>query len=198
MNSKLWIRKALTTCLMAALVVTYSMVALANDGKTAGEIVVTGGSDAAVTVNGEAVKSGRAIFSSSIIATPETSGATINLGKAGKIELAPNTTFALSFDNAAISGDLTSGSITVLSAAKNVSVKTLSGETLELGAGETATADANSAAKQTTTNNAHGNWWAYALIVGGAVAGIVWAASADNENKFGGTATSTTPISPVD
>lgn len=194
MNSKLWIHKALTMCLTAALVVTYSMVALANDGKTAGEIVVTGNSDtSAVTVNGEVVKSGRAIFSSSTISTPEGSGAIINLGKVGRIQLAPNTTFALSFDNAAISGDLTSGSITVLNAAKSVSVNTLSNGLIELNAGETASVGSGTASKQTTTNNAHGNWWVYALIVGGAVAGIVWAASEDNENNFGGSASAVSP-----
>ena len=90
MNSKLWIRKALTMCSLVAILATYSMVALASDGKTAGEIVVTGnsaGDASAVTVNGEPVKSGRTIFSSSTISTPEGSGAIINLGKTGRIEL---------------------------------------------------------------------------------------------------------------
>src|SRR5512140_383457 len=114
MNSKLWIRKALTMALTVAIVATYSMVALAGDGRTAGEIVVTGNTNStAVTVNGEPAKSGRTIFSSSTITTPADAGAIINLGKAGKIELAPNTTFVVNFDERNVSGDLSAGSVSV-------------------------------------------------------------------------------------
>ena len=60
MNSKLWIRKALSTCLVFALIVTYSMVALASSGKIAGELIVAGksvnGEMPYVAVNGEAAK----------------------------------------------------------------------------------------------------------------------------------------------
>ena len=196
MNSKLWIRKALTMCSLVAILATYSMVALASDGKTAGEIVVTGnsaGDASAVTVNGEPVKSGRTIFSSSTISTPEGSGAIINLGKTGRIELAPNTTFNLSFDDAAITGDLTAGSVTVLDAARSVSVKTLSGETVELNAGDTASANSGTASQAKTAKSGNNNWWVYALIFGGAVAGIIWTASDNNENHFGSGATTVSP-----
>ena len=197
MNSKLWIRKALTMCAMVALVATYSMVALASDGKAAGEIVVTGNSStgdiSAVTVNGEPVKSGRTIFSSSTISTPEGAGAIINLGKVGRIELAPNTTFALSFDDAAINGNLASGSITVLNAARSVGVKTLSGELVQLNAGDTAAADSGTASKQSAAKSGGGNWWVYALIFGGAAAGILIAATHNNENNFGSGATTVSP-----
>lgn len=198
MNSKLWIHKALTMCLMVALVATYSMVALAGEGKASGEIVVTGtGSSATstVTVNGESVKSGRTIFSSSTITTPEGAGAIINLGKVGRVELAPGTTFALTFDDAAINGELSSGSITVLNAARSVSVKTLSGELVDLSAGETASAG-SAAATQTAAKSGDSNWWMYALIFGGAVAGIVFAASDDNDNNFG-SGTGSGPVSPT-
>ena len=54
MNSKVWIRKAMTMSLTVAIMATYSMVALASDGRAAGEIVITGNTAAAaVTVNGE-------------------------------------------------------------------------------------------------------------------------------------------------
>ena len=198
MNSKLLIHKAFTMCLTVVLVATYSMVALASDGKISGEIVVTGTSaseTAAVTVNGEPVKSGRTIFSSSTISTPEGSGAIINLGKAGRIELAPNTTFALSFDDAAISGNLAAGSITVLNAAKSVSVKTLSGQAVQLNAGETASANSGAPAAPAPANSSNSNWWVYALILGGAVAGIVLATQDGNDNNFGGSAT--TGVSPT-
>jgi len=172
------------------------MVALASDGKTSGEIVVTGsGSNAeisTVTVNGESVKTGRTIFSSSTITTPEGAGAIINLGKVGRIELAPSTTFALSFDDAAINGDLFSGSITVLNAAQSVSVKTPSGEIVQLNAGETTSASSASPSKKAAAKSSDNNWWVYALIFGGAVAGIVLAASQDNENQFGAASVSPT------
>ncbi len=196
MNSKLLIHKAFTMCLTVVLVATYSMVALAGDGKISGEIVVTGNSaseTAAVTVNGEPVKSGRTIFSSSTISTHEGAGAIINLGKAGRIELAPNTTFALSFDAAAINGDLAAGSITVLNAAKSVSVKTLSGE-VQLNAGDTASANANTASPAAAASGSN-NWWAFALIFGGAVAGIILATSDSNENNFGAGTSSVSPTS---
>jgi hypothetical protein len=48
MNSKLWIRKALSMCLSVAVLATYSMVALAGPGKAAGELAVSG-----KNVNGE-------------------------------------------------------------------------------------------------------------------------------------------------
>jgi len=191
MNSKSVIYKAFTTSLLVALIATCSMVTLAIDGKASGEIVVTGNSTAetaAVTVNGEPVKSGRTIFSSSTISTSEGSGAIINLGKAGRIELAPNTTFALSFDDAAINGSLSTGKVTVLNAAHSVSVKTLSGETVQLNAGDTATANATAQTQTTATANTGGdnNWWAYALIFGGAVTGIIFATTDHNDNNFGG------------
>jgi hypothetical protein len=198
MNSKSVIYKAFTTSLLVALIATCSMVTLAIDGKTSGEIVVTGNSaadTAAVTVNGEPVKSGRTIFSSSTISTSEGAGAILNLGKAGRIELAPDTTFALSFDDAAISGSLAAGSITVLSATKSVSVRTLSGEAVMLNAGDTASANANGQTQATVTNAGHNNWWAFALIFGGAVAGIILATKDGNDNNFG--ATAGTGVSPT-
>ncbi|MFN0280189.1 MAG: hypothetical protein ACKVRN_16550 [Pyrinomonadaceae bacterium] len=188
MNSKLWIQKVFTMCMTVVLVATSSMVALANEGRTAGEIVVKSANSetAYVTVNGEAVKSGRTVFSSSTISTSEGAGAIINLGKAGRIELAQNTTFAISFDDTAISGSLTSGSITVLNAARSVSVRTASGET-QLSAGETVSADSGTAAPQPAAMaSGGGNWLVFALVMGGAVAGIVFATRDGSENKFGG------------
>jgi hypothetical protein len=193
MNSKLLFHKALTMCLTFALIATYSMVALASDGKATGEITITGSSDnSVVTVNGEAVKSGRTIFSSSTITTQDGAKAVVNLGKAGRLEIAPNTTFTLSFDKTAISGDLALGSITVLSAAQSVNVKTAVGETVVLNAGDTATASSSSPSQSAAASSSP-NWAVFALIFGGAIAGIVLATSQDNENRFG----SGTTVSPT-
>jgi hypothetical protein len=184
MNTKLCIRYALTMCLTVAIFATYSMVALAYDGKTAGEILVTGNDGASsVTVNGEAAKSGRTIFSSSTISTTDTAGAVLSLGKAGRIELAHNTTLTISFDENTINGNLTSGSITVLNAANAVDMKTLSGD-VKLNTGES-TAASSTAPSKAPSGASHSNWGWWALIVGGAVAVIIWTAADGGENRFG-------------
>lgn len=192
MNSKVWIRKALSMCMILAVTATYSMVALANTGKIAGEILVTGKN---IKVNGEEVQSGRSIFSSSMIVTPENANAVVNLGKAGKIELAPNTTLALNFNEKSISADLSAGKITVLGAAEAVNVTTVGGKGLKLNAGESATATGKAQDDDDDDNKGGAAWLPYVLIFGGAVAGIVVAATlADNETRLGG---GTTVVSPT-
>jgi hypothetical protein len=192
MNSKLWINKALSMCLVAALIATYSMTTLAGSGKIAGELKVTGksfnGEMPSVKVNGEAAKSGRSVFSTSTIATPDDASAVIDLGKIGSVQLAPKTNLVLSFNENGISGDLLTGSVTVLNAAENVNITTVGGKTLKLSAGETA-----SAAGQTKDDDDDNDGGAailpYALILGGAVAAIVIAAGVigdDNETQLGG------------
>jgi hypothetical protein len=194
MNSKVWIRKALSTCLAVAILATYSMVALAGERVT-GELLVSGkninGESSFVQVNGEAAQSGRSIFSSSTIATPQNASAIINLGKAGKIEIAPNTTFVLSFDNNSISGDLLSGRVTVLNASETVNVKTSGGKVLNLKAGESAASQQDDDDSSSSGSSA---WWAFAVIFGGALVGAVWVATSDsNSTALGG---STTVVSP--
>jgi len=194
MNSKLWIKKALTMCLLTAITVTYSTVALAGSDKAYGELTIIGGDDtASVTVNGEPAKSGRTVFSSSTITTPEGMSAVLNLNKAGKVEIAPNSTFTLNFDGTAIGGDLNAGSITVLNAAKSVGVKTLNGETVTVNAGETASA-IGGAAKQTNKKTSSGAWFWWVLIAGGAAVAIIWAASSDNDARLGGGVTTVSPV----
>lgn len=200
MNSNLWIRKALSTCLVIATIVTYSMVTLASSEKIAGEILVTERSNTgeapSVKVNGEIAQSGRSIFSSSTVATPENAGAIISLGKIGKIELAPNTTVALSFSEKGISGDLTAGRLTVLSASEKVVINTVGGESLNLSAGDSATATKEQT-KDTTSDSSSGGGSAgllYALILGGAVAAIVLATRSDNNRiALGGGSTVISP-----
>jgi hypothetical protein len=196
MNCKVWFRRILSTCLMVAVFATYSMLALASTGPLAGELTVTGnaGDGQSVTVNGEAAKSGRSVFSSSIISTPASSGALLNLGRSGIIELAPNTTFAVSFDDSSVSGDLTTGKITVVGSPAGVSVKTTSGDVVKLNAGESVTA----AGKKDDDDDDHVGgtaWWVWAVVFGGAAAGILIAAvNADNRVAIGGTATTVSPV----
>ena len=139
MNSKLWIRKATSSCLMIAMLATYSTVALANTEKTTGEIIVNGSES--VVVNGEAAKSGRTIFSSSTVSTPANSSAVISLGAAGEIDLAPNSVATVSFDSKTATIDLSAGSLTVLRAANAVNVNA-AGTSMALNTGEKASAQA--------------------------------------------------------
>jgi hypothetical protein len=201
MNSKLWIRKAISSCLMVAMLATYSMVALAGTNNAFGELIVNGqsvnGETPIVTVNGEAAKTGRTIFTSSTITTPEFATATVNMGKAGEIELFPNTTLLLSFDNNSASVDLLAGTLTVLKSNQLVNVKA-AGATYGLSSGESASAssgktdhdyrdstgkciDANKNGKLECDD--HGAaWWLWALVFGGAAAGIIVGASQGNNS----------------
>lgn len=195
MNSKIWIRKALSMCLVAVTIAAYSMVTLATSRKIAGELLVSGkpldGQTASVKVNGETAQSGRAIFTGSTVATPSNASAVINLGRAGKIELAPNSSASFYFDEKTVAGNLTSGRLTVLNASEGVSVTTGEGKTVKLNAGDSA--DAAGAQTQNDDDDegflgGHGFLIA-ALVIGGAAAAIIIAARDSNEIALGGGST---------
>lgn len=188
MNSKLWIRKATSMCLMVAILATYSMVALANGSKASGELIVNG--TETVTVNGEVAKSGRTIFTSSMIST-QGSSATINLGNAGTIELAPNTAITVAFDSKAANVELASGKITALKSANSVNVN-VAGKSSILNAGESATTAP--AQDKDDEEKKGGAWWLWAIVFGGAAAGILIAtAVSDNDIQLGGNGTVVSP-----
>jgi hypothetical protein len=194
MNSKTLIRKALSLCLMVAIYATYSMVTLASTERIAGELLISG-KNSSVKVNGETAQSGRSVFSASTITTPENASAIINLGKIGKIELAPNTTLNLSFTEKGINGDLLNGKVTVLGANEIVNIKTTEGKTVKLNAGESVTAGQAKKDDDDDDGKIGGAaWWVWAAIFGGAVAGVVIAATSDNNRiALGG---GTTVVSP--
>ena len=197
MNSKIWISKALSMCVAVAILVTYSMVALAGTDKIAGELLVTGktvnGEIPVVQVNGETAQSGRSVFSSNTITTPANASAIINIGKIGKVELAPNTTVTLSFNEKGISGNLAAGRLTVLGATDNVVIKLVDGKTANLKVGESANASGNKDDDDDKDGGAA--WWIWAAVFGGAIAGIVIAATSDNNRiALGG---GTTVVSPA-
>jgi len=193
MNSKEWRSKALSLCLIVATIATYSMVALAGSEKVTGELLVSGNNLNGVMVNGETAQSGRSIFSSSTIATPENTNATINLGKIGNIKLAPNTTLALSFSENGINGELLAGTVSVLNAENKVNIKMISGEIVTLNAGESATAG-SAKAQDDDKNDGGGAWFIWALVLGGPAAGIILAATTSNNDlNLGG---GTTVVSP--
>ena len=185
MNSRIWIRKALSMCLMVAVYATYSMVTLANTNKVVGELSVSGkaadGEVPMVLVNGETAQSGRSIFSSSTITTPESATAIINVAKVGKVEVAPNTTLVVSFNENGLSGDLLAGKVTVLGASENIDIKTPDGKIAKLNAGESAVA--GNAQQDNTTNRrggAAGFWWAIIAAAAGGL--IIYGVTRDNNN----------------
>ena len=186
----MWFQQALSMSVVFALVVTFSMVTLASPGNAVGELTVIRSGSASetspVTINGEAAKSGRTVFSSSTIITPEGTEAIINFGKAGKIQIGSDTTFTLSADS--IGGDLAKGNLTVLNSTDAVAVKTAAGDVVNVKVGETASAVSKTAAKK--PGPAGLDWWVWAAIAGGVVA-VVLIATHD-----GGTASSGT-TSPV-
>lgn len=141
------VRMIASLCLIMTVLVSSSMVALATSVKPVGELIVGGSSDKAVTVNGEPATTGRTIFAASTITTPEGMTAILDLGKAGKIELAPNTTYSLNADGS-LSGSLTAGTAKVLNTTGAVGIKTLTGEVVSLGSGEIVSADSTTAKKQ--------------------------------------------------
>lgn len=111
MISRNWSRKSIAFAVAIAVLSVYSMVALAKPGelKNSGELSVSG----QVTVNGQAAISGATVFSDSVIATAANSSAVVNLGRLGRVELMPNTTVKLSFNDANISGALDAGRLQV-------------------------------------------------------------------------------------
>ena len=196
MNSKLWIRKALSMCLCVAVLATYSMVALASPGKAAGELAVSGkivnGEAPFVFVNGEVARSGRSVFSGSTITTSD-STAVLNLSKLGKIELAPNTALNLTFDEKGIFGELTSGTVSVLGAAQNVNIKMLNGKTVQLAAGQSVSASGLKDDKDDDDDDGGAAWWIWGGVFAGAAAIILWTALNDQDINVGSSGTVISP-----
>lgn len=188
MNSKLWIRKALSLCLCVAVLATYSMVALAGPGKVAGELTVSGKDNSVeapfVLVNGEAARSGRSIFSASTITTSDSAGAIVNLGKLGKVELAPKTVLTLTFDEAGVAGNLTSGLVSVFGTTDKVAIKTLDGNTVLLASGQSVAASGK-VQDDDDDDDGGGAWWIWGAVFGGAAALLIWTALKDDELSIG-------------
>ncbi len=195
MKSSVWIQQTFTMSVIFVLVMAFSMVTLANAGNAVGELTVigvpSGDGSSSVTINGEAAKSGRTVFSSSTINTPEGMEAIINFGKAGKIQFASGTTFTVATDGKSITGDLTKGSLTVLSAASSVAVKNASGETVNVNAGESTTAASSSASKKAKPGPGGLDWWIWGAIIGGVVVGVIIATTVGNNNNCIATASTT-------
>jgi len=177
-------KRAISLSLLLTMISATSMFTLAASTKPIGELIVTGGNSdgASVTVNGEPAKSGRTVFASSTITTPDGVSVVLNMGKAGKIELAPNTTFSIDGDGNVAQGNLTAGNVSVLNGNQGISVKTLSGDTVTLNAGETASANSSTSSKAAKPGPGGLDWWYWAAIIGGATAVVIIIATRDDDN----------------
>jgi hypothetical protein len=185
--------KKVTSASLAVTLLAFSFNAsttLANSSRVAGEILIAD-RGAEVTVNGEVAKSGRSIFSGSTIDTPANSGAILALGTAGRLELAPNSSFTVSFDGDRISGVLTAGKVSVITALEKVSVTTPQGSVAELGVGEST--KSSNQQDDTAKSDKGSAAWVWIVVIGGVIAGVVLASMASNSSSAGG---GTVPVSP--
>src|SRR3712207_8610940 len=87
------------------------MVALAapQQGQTGppGDLSVVG----EVSVNGTSAISGATVFSDSTVTTAQNSSAVVSLGKLGRVEVLPNSSLKLSFNETGITGMLSQGRV---------------------------------------------------------------------------------------
>ncbi|HEY0051451.1 MAG TPA: FecR domain-containing protein [Pyrinomonadaceae bacterium] len=108
------IRKFISLGLFMAMLLTSPQFLLAQTPRLVGELTITSaGEGGFVTVNGERVVSGRSITSPSEITTSPQARARISLAQTGTILIEPNSRLNLSFANAGISGEFSSGEVTI-------------------------------------------------------------------------------------
>jgi hypothetical protein len=133
MLGKNYLRKVVTLATTITVWSVYSMVALAVPPKDlAGEITVTG----SVTVNGQPAVSNSTILSGSTIVSGPDSTATVNLGKAGRVELGANSSLTLRFTDDSIVGIVSQGKIRVSNAAGVATTFTTKDTTVIADAGQ--------------------------------------------------------------
>lgn len=187
MRVRQWAYRGVSSCLLMAIILTYSMVTLAVPSKPVGELTFSGSNaDQFVTVNGEAAKSGRTLFGDSTIATGEGVQAVINISGGGKIQLAPNSKFVLSPDGT-FAGSLIAGNVKARSRTEGLAVKISAGDLVKLDFGDSVDANSSTVVKQTKAGGLEP--WQWALIIGAAAAVIIIVAASGGNDS--------TPISPI-
>jgi hypothetical protein len=200
LDSRFTISRLIVFALTVSILTGQTMVALAmpKAGQSAGELTVKGkmptDEKPFVLVNGDRSFTGRSVFSSGTIATTETTSAIINLGKVGRIELAPSSIMTLNFSDNSISGVLSSGDVRV-SNADGVAVKIdtpndvitnegngassfsvlVGGDTSSVAAtsGTVRYNHGASVAKQQDDDDDDDGIWVPLVVIGGAVAAVV-------------------------
>jgi hypothetical protein len=199
------IRKMLTIALIMAVSSLSSSIFAQSAMKAAGELSVTG----SVSINGTSAISGATVFSDSKIKTDRNSGATISLGKLGRVQLGPETEMTLRFADGAIGGvsiatadgiavadgkqasaltvDVTCGNTRVASTRSEAKVTSGSKVEVVAAGSEVAVGQASQAPRCARLSMARDQPLSSGAIaaliiagVGGAVAGIVAASQSDN------------------
>ena len=141
--------KALTLCLLIVFVTASSTGIAEASAVPVGELLIFANlsDERSVTVEGSAALAGRTVFASEVVSTSEGAEAILNLGVAGRLRLNSNSAMAVVLDEGELKGELSLGSVTLLSSAKPFVIRTASGETVTLRPGETAGAKAARAAR---------------------------------------------------
>jgi hypothetical protein len=212
MNSKAITRKALTMCLSVAIITALSSLVLAATGKAIGELTINNlnGETPQVKVNDEVAQSGHTVFSANTITTSDNAGATINFGKFGSVNVAPNTVVSFNASNTGLTGEIIAGQITTFS--ESLTIKTVDGNIISPKFGEAVSStgvkakgdderDANGKCIDKDgdgvleCDDAGGAWLIWTLVFGGAAVGILYATLRNNNRvAIGG---GTTVVSPT-
>ncbi len=187
-----WMRIVASTTLVLIVFTTSSYVALAQVPFT-GELLVSGNS---VTVNGENAANGRTIVVPSSIVTGAGSYATLNFTNVGRIQVSPGTTFTIDGSGVNLRGSLSSGSVTIVSAANAVTITTLCGKTVMAKTGDVVSFEAvcgtGTPPSQTAGGVAkHSSSLLYLLLAGAAVGIIAGVAGGGGGNSGGSTSPTT-------
>lgn len=174
----MWVRTLVSMGLVGCIFFTSSLVALAQPTLT-GELLVAG---PGVVVNGEPAANGRTLALPSNVMTTGSTYATLNFGKAGKLQLAPGSTFTIDGADDQLRGTLAKGSVTVITSAKPVTITTPNGKTVVANAGDMVVADPTTTS-QTTSRRRGFPLWGYAAIAGIIVVLVVAVTRGGNSNN---------------
>ena len=212
LESRFPISRLVVFALTVSILTGQTMVALAmpKDGRPAGELTVRGkmptDEKPFVLVNGDRSFTGRSVFSSGTIATTETTSAIINLGKIGRVVVAPASVLTLTFSDNSISGVLSSGDVRVANA-DGIAVKIKTPNDVITNEGNAASSfsvavgpetsivkaasgsvrynHGKSVAQDDDDDDDEGNIWVPLVVIGGAVAAIVlFTVLSDDDEDF--------------
>jgi hypothetical protein len=177
---------------LAAAVFTTSSLFTFSQVPFLGELLISGNN---VAVNGEAAANGRTVVVPSSIVTGAGSYATLNFTNVGRIQLAPGSTFSIDGSAAGLRGSLSTGTVTIVSAAGPVIITTICGKTVNGRSGDVVSVDAVCGAGTSplpTAGASHSNSLVYLLLAVAAAGAIGGVAASSGGNGNGGSTSPTT------
>ena len=210
-NDRSVISNLVVFVLTISLLTSQSLFVFGNNERNSGEITVSGagapGAKPFVLVNGEQAFSGRTFFSNGTISTTESSSASIDFGRVGRITLEPNSTLTLSVSGTEMLGTLSTGAIKVANG-DGVSVKINTPDDAVANDGTTASRFAVNVVSGVSTvaaesgtvtyNNGKsvasrqddddddddGNIWIPIVVIGGAVGAVILFTAFDDDDEI--------------